>query len=45
VYKHFQESFKSLEKQGSIIGFEGQQHKEEAGVQIHGVLGILNIRN
>jgi hypothetical protein len=27
VYEHFQESFKSLEKQGSIIGFEGQQHE------------------
>lgn len=71
VYEHFQKSFKSLDKQGSIIGFEGQQHEtpqieatfdfegqsyistfsvldvfdgmkhiqEEAGVQIHGVLG------
>ena len=25
VYEHFQKSFKSLDKQGSVMGFEGQQ--------------------
>lgn len=27
VYEHFQKNFKSLDKQGSIMGFEGQQHE------------------
>ncbi len=27
VYEHFQKSFKSLDKQGSVMGFEGQQHE------------------
>lgn len=27
VYEHFQKSFKSLDKLGSIMGFEGQQHE------------------
>ena len=27
VYEHFQKNFKSLKEQGSIMGFEGQQHE------------------
>lgn len=27
VYEHFQKSFKSLDEQGSVMGFEGQQHE------------------
>ena len=27
VYEHFQKGFKSLDKQGSVMGFEGQQHE------------------
>lgn len=26
VYEHFQKSFKSLDKQGSVMGFEGQNY-------------------
>lgn len=27
VYEHFQKSFKSLDEQGSVMGFEGQQYE------------------
>jgi hypothetical protein len=27
VYEHFQKSFKSLDRRGSIMGFEGKQHE------------------
>ena len=48
VCKHFTKSFIELEGCGSMIGFEGQEHKtkgmkhieNESGIQVHGVLGM-----